>query len=170
MSKKYFGNVKRILCFFVFVLFISGCGTTQNSEQGGVRPVELSSDKIIYFYFYYPSGNMPDHDFEITSTEEGFLLTSNDYHYELQDKKILLDEEDMRKLHNIVVTYNVAAWNGFDESVPENERSSANETFILYIRYDNQTEISARGVQRFPEHYKEVEEEILDCMKGFMEE
>lgn len=169
MSKKYFGNVKRILCFFVFVLFISGCGTTQNSEQG-VRPVELSSDKIIYFYFYYPSGNMPDHDFEITSTEEGFLLTSNDYHYELQDKKILLDEEDMRKLHNIVVTYNVAAWNGFDESVPENERSSANETFILYIRYDNQTEISARGVQRFPDHYKEVEEEILDCMKGFMEE
>lgn len=143
------------------LLLITGC-TGNNPTSHGNAPV-LAGDRIIGFNFYYPGGSFSCPEYEIVKTEEGFVLKGRTLR---RDFEMVIDEDVLRDLHDIIIEYNILSWNGFDQRAPDREMTTANGMFGLYIVYDDQTVISARGDHAYPDGYKEAEEALVDFFDG----
>ena len=145
-----------------------GIGIGNNEPQSGNTQTALTSDNIIGFYFYYPSGNMPDSSYEIAKEEGGFVLKQNTFEWYGSTDVVMysdeyeIDENALRDLHEIILFYNIASWNGFDKKAEDRDMTSANMRFVLEIVYDDQTRILAQGDHVFPDGYKEAEKALLD--------
>lgn len=121
---------------------------------------ELAGHKIVGFYFYYPSGSMPDNYYEIVKQEDGFMLTGvGDHRY--GSFEVGIDEDALDALHRIIAKHSISAWHGFDQTAPSTMLTSANNRFSISIVYDNQTEISASGDHAFPDGYEAAEKALL---------
>ena len=121
------------------------------------KRAEITGDKIVGFFFCRTGEVVTDNNYEISRDEKGFLLKSD----MLYNSGIEIDENALSALQDIIVKHNIISWNGFDETVPDNMKSTANGLFAIFIAYDDNSTISARGDQAFPDGYKEAEEALV---------
>lgn len=70
------------------------------------------------------------------------------------------------KIQEIVEKYNLAAWNGYDEFLPYEEKE---QTFYLDIGYESGESISANG-SLLPENYEEAETEMVRVIWDYIQE
>lgn len=134
--------------------------------EGAAEPVE---HKIVGFYFYFPSGSMPDNYYEIErSRNDGFVLKATNHLY-YGCFTVGIDEDALAGLQAIIAEHNIEAWHGFDNVAPGAMITTANRRFALSILYDDQTAISACGDHAFPEGYDEAEEALLQFFDNLIE-
>jgi hypothetical protein len=69
--------------------------------------------------------------------------------------------DTVESLMDVIETYDIASWDGFDESA---KYVLDGEGFSLEIQFTDGTSISARGDNRFPERYFEAMGEIWEIL------
>jgi len=118
--------------------------------------VQLSWERKIAVFDLYRNGDVAYDAYRITLWQDGYHVSVN----EGADQRI--DSEAVDALMRIVDEYDLARWDGFDES---EDFVLDGEGFWLEIRMTDGTGITAHGDNVFPEHYFEAIgsiQEILD--------
>ena len=74
-----------------------------------------------------------------------------------QASTVEVNEEFEQKLEEIIKQFEVKKWDGFNKS---NKMVLDGNSFSLSIRMEDDNSISASGYMMYPEHYREVREEL----------
>ena len=69
-----------------------------------------------------------------------------------------LKKADIKKTIELLNKYKIVKWNNFNKS--DNSVLDGN-AFSLYIKYNNEKNISANGYMRYPENYKGFKDSII---------
>ena len=117
--------------------------------------VTLESVRKISTMFLYRNGSMFYNSYNLSHWQDGYHVSVND-----EDEQ-LIDTEAVDALMKVIDEYDVASWDGFNEST---DYVFDGEGFWLEITLTDGTSIQARGDNAFPDNYFPAISEMQDIL------
>ena len=123
--------------------------------------VTLRAERAISTFFLYRNGEINYDSYQIIREQDGYYVSVND------GEGQSMDSEAADALMRIIDEYDVARWDGFDES---EENVLDGEGFWLEIALTDGTSITARGENAFPENYFPAISRIQETLDAVLPE
>ncbi|MBQ4089296.1 MAG: hypothetical protein IJC56_05365 [Clostridia bacterium] len=133
------------------------------------KEAAIAQNVRIASFIYRHTGSVTSeiYSYEVTrDAESGEMRVFYDLNCGYETYTLPADEELMRQLEELVVAHNLSRWNGFDET---NSRVLDGTGFKLGICFDDGSEITALGSNRFPNGYSDASNAIDALFRGYME-
>ena len=158
--------MKRILALLLaFALLLCGCGAAQEPSSG----VETDGEPmdITVFSFSHTASNAEEcYRFQVSREGDEVRLYAEELFYGGRVADTAIDAAVLEQLGQLLGTYGVAGWDGFDKS-KRNVRDGSD--FALEILLEDGSTVSACGGNAFPENYAEVLPEIRGLYRELMD-
>ena len=138
-------------------------GYTNVYEFGGIIDWdgEIETARTLSTFSVYRYGEIRYDSYSIFLDEDGYHVSIND------EEPVPMDEETVQTLMDVIETYNVSSWDGFDET---NENVLDGEGFSLEIGFTDGTNVKAQGDNSFPDQYVDAMGEIWEILTQLTEE
>ncbi len=112
----------------------------------------LAEETLLTYFWYSFGGYMPPQNYEVSFEDPIYQLKRDD------GVTCQLDQAVVERLLSIIESYDLSAWDGFDENNPY---ALDGEGFSLEIAFSDGTSIHALGDNSFPAGYFGAKEEIV---------
>ena len=156
------------------IMSILGILTFTSCAQSGRG---FKNAHIKRFYFHYDGTIGGDtHNYNLVVEDRKAIFKLEDFEVipsddpEWSTHREMVDTLDMtmvRELEQLCTKHEVYKFNGFDK---DNPFVTDGEGFSLRIVYDNGKEIEARGMNRFPNGYREFEKDLEELFRPYCEQ
>jgi hypothetical protein len=122
--------------------------------------VSLTPVRMISSFSLYRNGEIRYDSYQLSLDKDGYTVSID------EEPAQPIRTESVEALMNVIDTYNVISWNGFDES---NDYVLDGEGFWLDISFTDGTSISAQGDNAFPERYFDAMGAMWDILTHITE-
>ncbi len=154
--------MKKYYLIFIFLLIVMSIGFyLLKKEKVKISDEEiLNSNNIVLMFRFSNMRSSYYYIFTINEVEKS--LKSLGYKDEVLFEANL-DNEDISKIKNAIVSNHVNTWDGFDKA---DNRVSDGEMFTLDLKI-NDIKIYANGSNSFPKNYREFKNKINEIIKKY---
>ncbi len=154
--------MKKYYLIFIFLLIVMSIGFyLLKKEKVKISDEEiLNSNNIVLMFRFSNMRSSYYYIFTINEVEKS--LKSLGYEDEVLFETDL-DNEDISKIKNAIVSNRVNTWDGFDKA---DNRVSDGEMFTLDLKI-NDIKIYANGSNSFPKNYREFKNKINEIIKKY---
>ncbi len=154
--------MKKYYLIFIFLLIVMSIGFyLLKKEKVKISDEEiLNSNNIVLMFRFSNMRSSYYYIFTINEVEKS--LKSLGYKDEVLFETDL-DNEDISKIKNAIVSNRVNTWDGFDKA---DNRVSDGEMFTLDLKI-NDIKIYANGSNSFPKNYREFKNKINEIIKKY---
>lgn len=139
----------KIMAAIAITALLGGCAT-------GEKQADLK--KITYFSYHHAGSAMDDAQSYAFSVGEDGVRFNAQWNGGTESLDVAVDEDVIERLEEIVSSYNMHKWDGFDKT---SKHASDGDVFSLKVTFEDGTEISACGSNAFPKGYGEAKKAFL---------
>ena len=160
-------KANRITAALCAALLLLLCGCRAAQESSSVAEVDSEAMDITLFSFSHTASDKEEcYRFRVSCEGDEVRLYAEELFYGGRVADTAIDAAVLEQLGELLGTYGVAGWDGFDKS-KRNVRDGSD--FALEILLEDGSTVSASGGNAFPENYAEVHGEIRALYKELME-
>ncbi len=148
--------------FLIPVAIAAGVwGVNAYIKKNTPPPIYNPQDIIAFDWSHSGMSSFDIYDYCITR-EDNKIIATVSIGIGSIDETVKTDEEKFAELTEIINTYNIHSWNGFDKT---NKMVMDGSSFSLYIKFADGSIIKAHGSNEFPDSYREVSRRIDDLFR-----
>lgn len=151
VMKKYVITSIILIILLVGILLLKGKGNVMNEK--------LVIENTKSFRMFYTMGYAFNSDirYEYEYKDDEYHVYVKPYGISDEDKKeIVVSSDFIKRIEDVLNKYEVYKWDGFNKS---DNNVLDGDSFSIYIDM-GEKDISASGYMMYPEHYREVREEL----------
>ena len=160
-------KANRITAALCAALLLLLCGCRAAQESSSVAEVDSEAMDITLFSFSHTASDKEEcYRFRVSCEGDEVRLYAEELFYGGRVADTAIDAAVLEQLGQLLGTYGVAGWDGFDKS-KRNVRDGSD--FALEILLEDGSTVSACGGNAFPENYAEVLPEIRGLYRELMD-
>ena len=123
--------------------------------------VTLTPVRALSTFFLYRGGEIYRDSYRISRGPEGYLVSVSD------GEPLAIDAASVAALERVVEDYDLARWDGFDESEPN---VLDGEGFTLRVEFADGGKVYASGENHFPRGYWQAVSELTEVFGAYLPE
>ncbi len=151
----------------ITILFVVGCTTKKEKNDKDDKTVEIGELKTLDLFYTNGYAYQADVSYKINCDEECTLIVKPYLKSEEESITVNINNEDIKKIEEILKKYEVGKWNGFSKTDPN---VLDGDSFHFYVTFKDGKSISASGYMMYPTNYGSVEKELEEIFESLIGE
>ena len=151
-----------ILLIIIYMVFFRG-----KDNDPIVSTREIKDIKSLHYSYSVGYAMYANYIYEIKCNDKCIIKIKPNGYSEEEAKEYEVSEDKIKEIINVLNKYEVSKWDGYSKSDP-NVLDGDSFSFSLYEK-DGKS-ISASGYMMWPEHYRDVKNELKEIFDSFIKE
>ena len=153
-----------ILFIITYVFYLK---TKKENNPPEVKVKEIKDIKNLYYTYSVGYSIDAYYIYDIKCEDKCTIKIKPNGYPEEEAKTYDLDQDSLNKIIEVLNKYEVRKWDGFNKS---NKNVLDGDSFSFSITMMDGDSISASGYMMWPEHYRDVREELGEIFNSFIKE